>query len=129
MADYDDTWAARDLEIVNNEPVLVRHVKGIVNELGPNPSGAQVDVTARLTALDSTVAGKANTSHTHSGADITSGVIAPARLGSGSADASKVLNGAGQWVANTVSPPIVLSASAPVPPGTPANTLIFRLPT
>ena len=53
------------------------------------------DVTGLQTALD----GKAATSHTHSASDITSGTIATARLGSGSASASTYLRGDQTWAA------------------------------
>ena len=41
--------------------------------------------------------GKAASTHQHSGADITSGTVAPARLGSGVAGATNYLRGDGSW--------------------------------
>ncbi len=56
-------------------------------------SHAISDVTGLQTALD----GKAATSHTHSASDITSGTIATARLGTGTASSSTFLRGDNTW--------------------------------
>ena len=54
--------------------------------------------TAQQAVLD----GKANTSHSHAGADITSGTISTARLGSGTANSGSFLRGDQTWTAVTV---------------------------
>jgi len=46
-------------------------LEAVAGELGVNPSGSEATVVARLNALDSTVSGKAASSHTHVAADTT----------------------------------------------------------
>ena len=47
------------------------------------------------------LAGKANTTHSHAAADITSGALNTARLGSGTANATTFLRGDGTWATPT----------------------------
>lgn len=65
-------------------------------------------LAARVTTAEGTLAplpaavaalqtGKANTVHTHAAADVVSGVLAPARLGTGTPSAATFLRGDGAW--------------------------------
>lgn len=87
-----------------------------------NTSDANKPVSsAQQTALD----GKAAASHSHSGADITSGTVSTARLGTGAANATTFLRGDQTWAAaggSETLPASIIDAKGDVIVGTAADT-------
>lgn len=59
--------------------------------------GSITGTLSNQTDLQGALDGKASVTHTHDGADITTGTIAPARLGSGTPSSSNFLRGDGTW--------------------------------
>lgn len=105
-------------------PATARSNLGLGNV--DNTSDANKPVsTAQQTALD----GKAAASHSHSGADITSGTVSTARLGTGAANATTFLRGDQTWAAaggSETLPASIIDAKGDVIVGT-ANDTAARL--
>lgn len=66
-------------------------------------TGAVTLAIADTVGLQAALDGKANTTHTHAAADVTSGTFAAARLGSGAADTGAYLRGDSSWQVLNVS--------------------------
>ena len=128
MAQYDDIYARRALDMETGDPIPGAHMKAVYDELGPQPRGTSSTVRDRLDGVESDVGQKAPLSHTHDAVAVTTGVIAPARLGSGSPGSGVFLRGDGVWstIDSAVAGIIVLDAGAAVPSGTPVGTIILR---
>jgi len=92
LNDIDTLFDSFGLQITQAE-LDIASLSNAPNDLDTRLQTAEGDIEALQTALS----GKANTRHQHSGADITSGTVAAARLGTGTDIATKYLRGDNTW--------------------------------
>lgn len=96
----DGSWQAVPAGTGTVTSVNITPGTGVTASGGPVTSSGSITVglSANLQAWSAlATSAKANTSHTHAAADITSGVLSTARLGSGTANSTKYLRGDGTW--------------------------------
>ena len=86
----DNTWATVSATVPLATTATSGTVKTDVNQADP--------LIYVKSTVDTLLAAKANAAHTHAGTDITSGIIAAARLGTNTPDATKYLRGDGAWI-------------------------------
>jgi hypothetical protein len=78
-------------------------LEGATSPLQEQLDTATAGAAAQFAAISVSLSGKANVGHTHAGTDITSGTVAPARLGSGTPTSATLLDGSGAWRALSAS--------------------------
>lgn len=91
-------------------PVVVQSGAGLVDS---------VNGQTGVVVLDYSDVGAAATAHTHSTADLVSGTVATARLGSGTADSTKFLRGDQTWA--TVAGGATYTSPTTSPPASPSE--------
>lgn len=93
---YDPDLDGKVVSAVNADAVPWTGITGKPSTFAPS---AHTHVIADVTGLQAALDGKAALVHVHAGADITSGTVAAARLGSGTANSTTFLHGDSTWAA------------------------------
>lgn len=82
---------------VTSQPIAATVSETQIDVAVPQSATIAAAVSGGSDAITAADIGAAASSHTHAAGDITSGTIATARLGSGTASASTFLRGDGAW--------------------------------
>lgn len=100
-----DTALQGKVNAVAGDPTLAGDLTGTASNaqiaagaiVNADISASAAIAQSKIANLTADLSGKANTTHAHAASDITSGTIASARLGTGTADGTTFLRGDGAW--------------------------------